>query len=156
MLKQMSKVSAYHMKLLSLRSTMSMLSARSGQLQRRAEKLKSAKMQYLAQVDTIRKSEQALDQTIAARIAVPQRTTLGTNSSGTSTSSRSGSPRPSPSSTTMKPQSSEPTPAAPSPTEPVVVVSKKIKKKKPKARQAKIAEDDDTERWKPKRSGTPS
>ncbi|KAL0084075.1 hypothetical protein J3Q64DRAFT_1833585 [Phycomyces blakesleeanus] len=64
----MAKVAVYHTKILSLQSTMTMLTARSKQLQFKADKLKSTKEHYLSQVDEIRRMEQAKDQDIAAKV----------------------------------------------------------------------------------------
>ncbi|KAI8139658.1 hypothetical protein BJV82DRAFT_581775 [Fennellomyces sp. T-0311] len=140
----MSKVSTYYTKLLSLRSTMSMLTARSAQLQRRADKLKNTKLQYLSQIDSIKRTEQARDQSIAARVAAQSPST----SPSVSTASL---PLPS-----QQPQQQTPqarTSPVPSPvhSETVVAVAKKIKKKKPKAREAKIAEGGGSEGWSPKK-----
>ncbi|KAG1462610.1 hypothetical protein G6F56_005479 [Rhizopus delemar] len=62
----MDKVSVYHTKLLSIKATMSMLSGRSKQLSARAEKLKKIKMDYLSQVENIKRIEKEKDQTMAA------------------------------------------------------------------------------------------
>ncbi|KAI9024290.1 hypothetical protein CLU79DRAFT_746467 [Phycomyces nitens] len=67
----MAKVAVYHTKILSLQSTMTMLTARSKQLQFKADKLKSTKEHYLSQVDEIRRMEQAKDHDIAARVVSP-------------------------------------------------------------------------------------
>ncbi|KAI8056492.1 uncharacterized protein B0P05DRAFT_591291 [Gilbertella persicaria] len=67
----MDKVGLYHTKLLSLKANMSMLSGRSKQLQERANKLKSLKLEYLSQVDSIRKIEQEKDMSIAAKTLSP-------------------------------------------------------------------------------------
>ncbi|GAA5803451.1 hypothetical protein HPULCUR_008933 [Helicostylum pulchrum] len=64
----MDKVSVYNTKLLSIKATMSMLTGRSKQLQTKADNLKTTKIQYLSQIDKIRKMEQEKDQTIAAVI----------------------------------------------------------------------------------------
>ncbi|KAG2229216.1 hypothetical protein BDF21DRAFT_495282 [Thamnidium elegans] len=64
----MDKVSMYNTKLSSIKATMSMLTGRSKQLQTKADNLKTIKIQYLSQIDKIRKMEQEKDQTIAAVI----------------------------------------------------------------------------------------
>ncbi|ORZ00327.1 hypothetical protein BCR43DRAFT_137215 [Syncephalastrum racemosum] len=127
----MAKVSTYYTKLLSLRSTISMLTARSGQLQRRADKLKSTKIQYLSQIDDIRQAERARDQKIAARV-VPQQTISPSTSSATNKSTST--------STSAAQQKSSPVPS-PVPSETAVpAVAKKIKKKKPKAREVSLSD----------------
>ncbi|KAI9480369.1 MAG: hypothetical protein EXX96DRAFT_537644 [Benjaminiella poitrasii] len=68
----MEQVTNYNSKLLSLKAAMSMLSGRSQQLQRRAEKLKTLKLNHLSRTDHIRKIEQEKDLTIAARTSTPQ------------------------------------------------------------------------------------
>ncbi|KAI9277445.1 hypothetical protein BY458DRAFT_585411 [Sporodiniella umbellata] len=62
----MDKVSIYHTKLLSIKATMSMLSGRSKQLSVRAEKLKKIKIDYLSQVEDIKRTEKEKDQIVAA------------------------------------------------------------------------------------------
>jgi hypothetical protein len=66
----MDKVSIYNTKLLSIKATMSMLTGRSKQLQVKADKLKQIKIQYLSQIDKIRKIEQEKDQIIAAKTSI--------------------------------------------------------------------------------------
>ncbi|KAG0177598.1 hypothetical protein DFQ28_004179 [Apophysomyces sp. BC1034] len=48
---------------------MAMLPARSKQLQKRADQLKTTKLQYLSQIDDIRRVEQERDQAIVAKVA---------------------------------------------------------------------------------------
>lgn len=140
----MSKVSSYHTKVLSLRSTMAMLTARSAQLQRRADKLKTTKLEYLAQIDTIRRTEQARDQAIAARLAIQQPSSPSTpTTSLTPTSSSSATVTPVAS---RSRQSAVPSPAH---SETVIAVAKKVKKKKPKAREVQITEEMPPD-WNPK------
>ncbi|PHZ11461.1 uncharacterized protein RHIMIDRAFT_257695 [Rhizopus microsporus ATCC 52813] len=64
----MDMLSVYNNKLLSIKATMSMLSGRSKQLLSRAEKLKQIKMEYLLQIDEIKRIEQQKDQSIAAAV----------------------------------------------------------------------------------------
>jgi hypothetical protein len=126
----MSKVSTYNTKLLSLKATMSMLSGRARQLQERANKLKQMKLNYLSQVDTIRKMEQEKDQSIAAKTSM-----------STPILSPVSSPQPT--------IATDPLPSAPIPR-----VKSTIKKKKAKSKREALiaADDDDSEGWKPKRS----
>ncbi|OBZ87343.1 hypothetical protein A0J61_04605, partial [Choanephora cucurbitarum] len=136
----MDKVAIYHTKLLSLKATMSMLSGRSKQLQERANKLKLMKLNYLSQVDHIRKLEQQKDLTIAARTSL------------------SAPVSPEMSEATVQPLTIEKAvPTSPSPT----VAAKKStprtaskSKKKPKARQVFLDDDQDTDTssWIPKKS----
>lgn len=129
----MAKVSTYYTKLLSLRSTISMLTARSGQLQRRADKLKSTKIQYLSQIDDIRQAERARDQKIAARV-VPQQNISASTSSATHRSTSTST------STSIAQQQLSPVPS-PVPSETAVpAIAKKIKKKKPKAREVSLSD----------------
>ena len=172
----MAQVSTYYTKLLSLRSTMSMLTARSVQLQRRADKLKSTKIQYLSQIDTIKRTEQARDQNIAARIAVSPSSSSNLSPSTSSSllklpkrqkeqqeqqkesttttpspsSSSSPSPIPQPSSPSSSSSKASPVPDN-VPSDTVIAVAKKIKKKKPKVREVKIAEGGTSEGWSPKK-----
>ncbi|KAI8328413.1 hypothetical protein BD560DRAFT_417279 [Blakeslea trispora] len=132
----MDKVAIYHTKLLSLKATMSMLSGRSKQLQERANKLKLMKLNYLSQVDHIRKLEQQKDLTIAAKTSA---------------------------SAPVSPDMSSPTlhalPAEQ--TAPVISTTKKSaprvvskSKKKSKARQVLLDDEEDTDKssWIPKKS----
>ncbi|KAI8365908.1 uncharacterized protein BYT42DRAFT_588160 [Radiomyces spectabilis] len=151
----MNKVSLYHTKLLSLHSTMSMLGARSKQLQNRAAKLKESKLQYLAQVDDIRRLEQARDQAIAARVItpIPSSAPIERSSSVASQLSVAGSDRASSSPTAPSPASSSlsissSTVASP---EPIIAMAKKIKRKKPKVREV-VLDDSSSPSWLPKRS----
>ncbi|KAI9358969.1 hypothetical protein BD770DRAFT_386320 [Pilaira anomala] len=73
---KMDKVAVYNTKLLSLKATMSMLSGRSKQLQTKANNLKTVKIQYLSQIDKIRKMEQEKDQSIAAILPSESTTSL--------------------------------------------------------------------------------
>ncbi|KAI9312762.1 hypothetical protein BX666DRAFT_821741 [Dichotomocladium elegans] len=156
----MAKVSAYYTKLLSLRSTMTMLSTRAGQLHRRADKLKQIKLQYLSQIDTIRRTEQERDQIIAARVITPSpsKAVIVTPLSPTSTRS---SPRQIPTAPTPAGEmDTMPTsdPDAPSTGTTISTVSdtqimtvpKKVKKKKAKAREVAISD----ESWTPKRTSS--
>ena len=136
----MDKVAIYHTKLLSLKATMSMLSGRSKQLQERANKLKLMKLNYLSQVDHIRKLEQQKDLTIAARTSL------------------SAPVSPEMSEATVQPLTIEKiVPTSPSPT----IAAKKStsrtaskSKKKSKARQVLLDDDQDTDTssWIPKKS----
>lgn len=119
----MDKVAVYNTKLLSLKATMSMLSGRSKQLQTKANNLKTVKIQYLSQIDKIRKMEQEKDQSIAAILPSESTTSLV----------------------------SSPTVSVSSPK--LVKSLVKKKKKRTKAREALIGEDDDqsTGDWMPKR-----
>jgi hypothetical protein len=132
----MNKVSIYNTKLLSLKATMSMLSGRSRQLQERANKLKQMKLNYLSQVDTIRKMEQEKDQSIAAKTSI-----------STPIISPVSSPQPA--------IVIDPLPASSSASASIPRLKSTIKKKKKvkSKREALIAADDDnSDGWKPKRS----
>jgi hypothetical protein len=155
----MDKVALYNTKLLSIKATMSMLTGRSKQLQIKADKLKQIKIQYLSQIDKIRKMEQEKDQAIAAKHSI------------TITSNPSSPQIPTPSSTTSSPltplntssndalptldvTAAEPASiAVSSSTSTPKIKSIVKKKKKSKAREALIGDDDNsTGNWVPKRS----
>ncbi|CDH60116.1 predicted protein [Lichtheimia corymbifera JMRC:FSU:9682] len=119
----MARISKYYTKLLSLRSTMASLNTHANQLQRRAETLKSIKLQYLSQIDDIRRTEQARDQAIAAKMS-ENTVSMATRSVSEATVARKA--------TSEKAKSSTTTNAVP--------VSK-LKKKKAKAREVKIADE---------------
>ncbi|KAI8968577.1 hypothetical protein BDF20DRAFT_917072 [Mycotypha africana] len=74
---KMDKVSHYRTKLLSLRATMSMLTGRSQQLKDRAEKLRRMKLDYLSQVEDIKRIEREKDEFIAASVSTPISYTSG-------------------------------------------------------------------------------
>lgn len=120
---KMARISKYYTKLLSLRSTMASLNTHANQLQRRAETLKSIKLQYLSQIDDIRRTEQARDQAIAAKMS-ENTVSMATRSVSEATVARKA--------TSEKAKSSTTTNAVP--------VSK-LKKKKAKAREVKIADE---------------
>lgn len=161
----MDKVSQYNTKLMSIKATMSMLTGRSKQLLVKADKLKQIKLQYLSQIDKIRKMEQEKDQIIAAKTSINISTTPSTSTS----SPRVLSPSPI-TSTTSSPliinDIESPAETVPSPilasnnstpttaTTPTIPKIKSIvkKKKKTKAREALIGGDDDDKDWTPKRS----
>ncbi|KAI7876063.1 hypothetical protein K492DRAFT_239962 [Lichtheimia hyalospora FSU 10163] len=119
----MARILKYHTKLSSLRSTMASLGTQAGQLQRRAETLKSVKLQYLSQIDDIRRTEQARDQAIAAKMSESS-ISKATGSVSEATVTRKA--------TNEKAKSSKPSNATP---------LNKLKKKKAKAREVQIADE---------------
>lgn len=119
----MARISKYYTKLLSLRSTMASLTTNANQLQRRAETLKNVKLQYLSQIDDIRRTEQARDQAIAAKMSE------NTISKATGSVSEATVARNSTKETTR-----------PSKTAKTIPVSK-LKKKKAKAREVQITDE---------------
>ncbi|KAF7728578.1 hypothetical protein EC973_005804 [Apophysomyces ossiformis] len=126
----MAQVSLYHTKLLSLRSSMSMLLARSKQLQKRADQLKATKLQYLSQVDHIKRMEQERDQAIVARVVhSPAETEIADTVSAKSITSDTDTPA-SPASTTVIKK----------------IATKQKKKKKVKVREVEIG-DESTPGW---------
>lgn len=127
----MNKVSVYNTKLLSIKATMSMLSGRSRQLQERANKLKQLKVNYLSQVDTIRKMEQEKDQSIAAKTSI-------------------STPIISPVSSPQLPIQQDPVSSTSIPR--LKSAIKKKKKVKSKRDALIAADDDNSDGWKPKRS----
>lgn len=143
----MDHVSIYNTKLLQLKATMSMLTGRSKQLLTKANKLKQVKMQYMSQIDIIRKMEQEKDLSIAAKpstslsstpISSPALTNSPVNTACTSTTATT---------TTIAAASNNTTTSIPK------VKSVIKKKKKFKAREALIGDDnEDNGNWAPKRS----
>lgn len=108
-----------------------MLSGRSRQLQERANKLKQLKVNYLSQVDTIRKMEQEKDQSIAAKTSI-------------------STPIISPVSSPQLPIQQDPVSSTSIPR--LKSAIKKKKKVKSKRDALIAADDDNSDGWKPKRS----
>lgn len=117
----MDKVSVYNTKLSSIKATMSMLTGRSKQLQTKADNLKTTKIQYLSQIDKIRKLEQEKDQTIAA--VIPSESSSSLLVSPTAAVSPVSSPK----------------------------VKSIVKRKKTRTREALIGDDKSTGNWLPKK-----
>ncbi|KAI7872210.1 hypothetical protein BDF14DRAFT_1757893 [Spinellus fusiger] len=145
----MAKVSVYHTKILSLQSTVTMLKARTHQLQTKANKLKATKQHHLSQTDLILRQEQVRDQSITAKMML---------SSSSSSSPRVNAVDDDPKTaaavaavdvqvsthTPTLPTSPTPTSSTPTPTPTLPVtatVTVKKVKKKGRTRQVEIRED---------------
>ncbi|KAI8992632.1 hypothetical protein BDB01DRAFT_444020 [Pilobolus umbonatus] len=136
---RITKVSAYHTKLLSLKSTMNMLSGRNKQLQKKADKLKQTKLQYLSDIDHIKQMERERDRMIIAK-TVPKSPSTPSSPTDTPTTFDSSMV-----------QSNDFSIAAISVIKTIPKVKSIGKKKKIKAREVLLKKDDPST-WKPKRS----